>query len=52
MNNFGRTVLALGLGTVMTFTNPECFFAGRVRADDGLCGRESRRTGQEADGAE
>ena len=26
MNNFGRTVLALGLGTVMTFTNPECFF--------------------------
>lgn len=26
MNNFGWTVLALGLGTVMTFTNPECFF--------------------------
>lgn len=26
MNNFGRTVLALGLGIVMTFTNPECFF--------------------------
>ena len=26
MNNFGRTVLALGLGAVMTFTNPECFF--------------------------
>lgn len=26
MNNFGRTVLALGLGTVMTFTNPKCFF--------------------------
>ena len=26
MNNFGRTVMALGLGTVMTFTNPECFF--------------------------
>lgn len=26
MNNFGRTVLALGLGTVMTFTNTECFF--------------------------
>lgn len=26
MNNFGRTVLALGLGTVMIFTNPECFF--------------------------
>lgn len=26
MNNFGRMVLALGLGTVMTFTNPECFF--------------------------
>lgn len=26
MNNFGQTVLALGLGTVMTFTNPECFF--------------------------
>lgn len=26
MNNFGRTVLALGLGTVMAFTNPECFF--------------------------
>lgn len=26
MSNFGRTVLALGLGTVMTFTNPECFF--------------------------
>ena len=26
MNNFGRTVLVLGLGTVMTFTNPECFF--------------------------
>ena len=26
MNNFGRTVLALGMGTVMTFTNPECFF--------------------------
>lgn len=26
MNNFGRTVLTLGLGTVMTFTNPECFF--------------------------
>lgn len=26
MNNFGRTVLALGLVTVMTFTNPECFF--------------------------
>lgn len=26
MNNFGRTVLALGLGTVVTFTNPECFF--------------------------
>lgn len=26
MNNFGRAVLALGLGTVMTFTNPECFF--------------------------
>ena len=26
MTNFGRTVLALGLGTVMTFTNPECFF--------------------------
>ena len=26
MNNFGRTVLALGLGTVRTFTNPECFF--------------------------
>lgn len=26
MNNFGRTVLALGLGSVMTFTNPECFF--------------------------
>ena len=26
MNNFGRTVLALGLSTVMTFTNPGCFF--------------------------
>lgn len=26
MNNVGRTVLALGLCSVMTFTNPECFF--------------------------
>lgn len=26
MNNFGRTVLAVGLSTVMTVTNPECFF--------------------------
>ena len=52
MNNFGRTVLALGLGTVMTFYESGVLFSGRVRADDGLCGRESRRTGQEADGAE
>ncbi len=26
MNNFGRAVLAVGLSTVMTVTNPECFF--------------------------
>ena len=26
INNFGRTVLALGLFTFINFTNPECFF--------------------------